>query len=248
MQIEVTTCSFKGGRACNEDSVNYIINNDVCVVMVADGLGGHGSGHVASAAVTDYIIQTFINNPILDPMYIYQLFEEANVKVLNIQTFKKKMKSTGAALFLINNTAVWGHIGDTRVYHFKDRKLINQTLDHSVSQMAVFAREIKQEQIRGHEDRNKILKAFGGFNVLKPEISPFMVMDNGFHAFLLCTDGFWEYVWEDEMESDLCISSTPDDWLNSMLKRLEQRAPEDNDNYTAAAIFLRINNSSGEEE
>ena len=57
-------------------------------------------------------------------------------------------------------------------------------------------------------------------------------------AFLLCTDGFWEYVLETEMETDLATSHSPDQWLEQMVRRLLACAPSNHDNYTATGIYV----------
>ena len=128
------------------------------------------------------------------------------------------------------------HIGDSRLYHFRDGKLLKQTTDHSVSQMAVFMGEITTHEIRFHEDRNKVLRALGS-NSAKAEISEETELEEGRDAFLLCTDGFWEYVYEQEMEQALSQADSPKDWIRRMQKILQTRVPADNDNFTAAAVI-----------
>ena len=146
------------------------------------------------------------------------------------------MKTTLVFLTLENEKARWMHVGDSRLYHFKDGKLISQTTDHSVSQMAVMMGEITTHQIRFHEDRNRVLRSLGGENA-KPELSSVTDISEGNHAFLLCSDGFWEYVYESEMEQTLCQAKDPDDWIASMEQILQGRITGNNDNYTAAAAF-----------
>ena len=67
-----------------------------------------------------------------------------------------------------------------------------------------------------------------------------MQLELGSHAFLLCSDGFWEYVLEEEMEEDLRISSNEEEWIVRMHARLCKRIPSDNDNNTAAAVWCKI--------
>ena len=240
MLIELASCTHRGGRDYNEDSVRCLECDDVCVVAVTDGLGGHGSGHIASSIAAEYLTNTFFADPKLDPEYIKHLFDEANTKVLDEQTDEQKMKTTGVALFIKDNTAVWGHVGDSRLYHFLDGQLADQTLDHSISQMAVFSGEITADEIRTHEDRNKVYRALGGKDRVKTDISTPQSLKSGSHVFLLCTDGLWEYVLETEMEQDLAENDTPQGWLQAMEKRISERVPEDNDNYTAAAVFVTV--------
>jgi len=239
MQVTIASCSEQGGRDYNEDSVRSLEENGLYAVVIADGLGGHGGGELASSKAADTIIELFKDDPQTDTENIRGFFSRANDEVLKLQTQTAKMKSTGVALFIKNNTVVWGHAGDSRLYHFKDGSLITQTLDHSVSQMAVFTGEITKDEIRHHEDRNRVLKAFGGNEEISAEVSKPLTLEPGFHAFLLCTDGYWEYVFETEMEVDLSKSETPDDWINIMSQRLNARAPGNNDNYSAAAVFIQ---------
>ena len=62
----------------------------------------------------------------------------------------------------------------------------------------------------------------------------------GQHAFLLCSDGFWEYVYEEEMERELKLSASPKEWLERMKQLLDGRTDKGNDNNTAAAIWLSV--------
>ena len=155
-----------------------------------------------------------------------------------MQTPEVEMKTTLVVLLLNHGRAMWAHIGDSRLYHFSGGKLIEQTFDHSVSQMAVLRGEIKQEDIRGHVDRSRLLRAIGREDTIKIDISEIIDLGDGEHAFLLCTDGFWEYVTEQEMEKDLKRSSSPREWLDRMVKRLNKRTKnKNNDNNTAVAVM-----------
>ena len=146
------------------------------------------------------------------------------------------MKTTLVFLYIEDGCARWMHIGDSRLYHFSGGHLQSQTMDHSVSQMAVLMGEITPQEIRFHEDRNRVLRALGGDNA-KPDVSAPVILTGGNDAFLLCTDGFWEYVYEEEMEKTLQNAKTPQEWLKSMETILRTRTPADSDNFTAAAVF-----------
>ncbi len=237
MKYMTAECSMKGGRSYNEDSVRWAKQDSMLTVAVADGLGGHGGGEIASSLAAESITNLFTANPEISTSNIQQIFEAANLKVLAAHTPTCQMKSTAVALFIKNNIALWAHVGDSRLYHFINGRLVFQTSDHSVSQMAVLSGEIKPSQIRFHEDRNKVLRVLGNAESIKTEISPAQKLEVGFHAFLLCTDGFWEYVLEEEMEIDLSKANTPNEWLSFMIQRLSKRVHGKNDNFTAAAVF-----------
>lgn len=242
MRFETSTITNRGGRDNNEDSLRYYYQSgpEGCWV-VADGLGGHAAGEVASAIATEAIVERFCRNPLLSADNIRECFREALNRILSRQETEprlKSMRTTAVALFTDGESLMWAHTGDSRLYYFRSGKLLFQTKDHSVSQACANAGEITQDQIRFHEDRGRLLKVLGTDENLKVELSAPLHPERG-DAFLLCTDGFWEYVLESEMETDLGNADSPRDWLNRMVQRLLCRAGEDNDNYSAAAVFIR---------
>lgn len=226
--------SDKGTRDENEDSVLLTEEKNRIAAVVADGLGGQGGGRQASQIAVNRLC-SFL--PAEDyGKELHERFNAANTEILEGQKPGMKMMSTAVALFIEGDSAVWAHIGDSRLYHFIDGRLVFQTFDHSVSQMAVFRNAITQEQIRFHEDRNRVLRALGGDDDAREETGSGK-LGAGFHAFLLCTDGFWEYVLETEMEQALSESATPEEWIVKMCNLLQQKNSPEHDNFTAAAVF-----------
>lgn len=226
----------RGGRAENEDTVRIrTLPAGICAV-VADGLGGHGGGQTASRTAAESFLSDYEAENLQGAENLYHAFEHAGQKVRDRQTKRCVMKTTAVVLTIAGGRAAWGHVGDSRLYHFADGRLTHQTMDHSVSQMAVLMGDITPDQIRFHEDRNRVLRALGSEN-WKPDIVTDICVEEGAHAFLLCTDGFWEYVYEEEMEKTLAAAKTPQEWLAAMERLLLERVKEGNDNYTAAAVF-----------
>ncbi len=224
-----------GGRDYNEDSVHVSDDGSNLVAVVADGLGGHGGGAIASKTACEFLGVYPAHDISKDE--IFKHFNKANAEILNRQTSKCKMKST--AVMLVCNTTVTAvaHIGDSRCYTFHDGKIASCTVDHSVSQLAVASGEISTHQIRFHEDKNKLFRALGTGEKIKPEIVVHEKPANPGDAFLLCSDGFWEYVYEEETEKTLALSASPDEWINRMCEILSSRAPEGNDNISVVAVF-----------
>lgn len=239
MNIRIAQYSSRGGRSYNEDSVRSFQHADAAAVVVADGLGGHGGGDIASKIAADTMIQLFASEPIATAEKLRAMFEEANSRILKEQDSFRKMRSTCVTLLLNGKSAAWAHVGDSRLYHFSDGNLAFQTADHSVSFLAYRSGEIPYAGIRFHEDRNKVLRALGNDENIRAEIAG-IELKKGFYAFLLCTDGLWEYVLETEMQIDLAKSETPEDWISYLIARLSQRVNGKNDNYSAAAVFLTI--------
>ena len=149
------------------------------------------------------------------------------------------MRTTLVMLVSDYRYARCAHIGYSRLYYFRGGRIDFQTRDHSVPQAMVNAGECRPEEIRFHEDRNRLLRVMG-MEWEKPRYeirAEQFVLKRG-DVFLLCTDGFWEYITEDEMEGYLAEAYGPEEWLKKMEERMLSYAPGNMDNYTASAVFF----------
>lgn len=231
-----------GSREVNEDSVYADGADKRWVFVVADGLGGHGKGDVASSLAANAFKETFSNHTESLSTLLPKAFLNAQATILAEQTRTGspfQMKTTVCALVIDDGKLMWGHIGDTRLYAFSRNKVKARTLDHSVPQMLVLAHDIKEKDIRNHPDRNKLLRVLGvSGETPKFEVSEIQSTSK-YQAFLLCSDGFWELILEKEMCVFLKRSSSVEEWLKMMQDTVEQRgAGIDMDNYSAIAIWL----------
>lgn len=241
--IQVCRYTNRGGREYNEDNSAFFRVNHISCAVIADGLGGYGGGSVASEKATDVIAENFHKNTekeISRQLYD-EWFEKANAEVLARQTPECRMRTTLGVLSIMENIgkASWAHVGDSRIYHFIDGEMDFCTFDHSVSRMAVLAGEIGMDEVRFHSDRNKLLKTIGQEPAARPEYGECILDKSGSHAFLLCTDGFWEYVTEAEMEDTLRGADTSKEWLHGMVNFLKRKTDGKNDNNTAVAVWVR---------
>lgn len=225
-----------GGREQNEDSYGIWQKNGMVCAVAADGLGGHGGGAEASAMAVETVKEEFNNITALAEVQMQEWFDLINRKILEERKRCGCGKTTLVILCMDDTNAVWAHAGDSRLYHFKNGKIETITVDHSVTQMAVLSGEITREEMRQHEDRNKLLRAIGRTEEIKAETAAADI-EQGEHCFLLCTDGFWEYVYETEMEELLAKAATPGEWLRGMYALLEKRVSGEHDNNTALAIW-----------
>ena len=233
--------SEKGGRRVNEDSVGTVkIDPQNWLFMAADGLGGHGGGEVASAMVLAAAEEEYRAGFQRDEC-LARCFEEGQRRLLDLQHREGRsndFKSTLTLLQVRNGWYRFAHIGDTRLYLFKDQKLIRRTLDHSLAHKMAEEGKIPEEQIRHHNARNRLMRVMGSEwkTGRQYEISEWM-QDSGDLAFLLCTDGFWEYIDEEQMQQDLIESQGCGDWLGTMIRTVCENAPEHADNYSAVAVI-----------
>lgn len=240
--MEIYQYSDQGGRSQNEDFCDVFCKNTECLIVLADGLGGHGGGRLASEIAVHAFGDLWKDNigrPITKEM-LFERTRDANQKILEKQTAQVKMMATIVALYLDtkDKKAMWIHLGDSRLYHFVNGKIVFCTFDHSVSRLAVLTGEIGFDEIRSHPDRNRLLKAVGTEELSLPEYGDAVLADGSREVFLLCSDGFWEYVTEAEMEQTLVEATDPEAWLAAMRGILQKRVRGNNDNNTAVAVFI----------
>jgi PPM family protein phosphatase len=237
----------KQQRHRNEDYCDFQWQHGCGCWVVADGLGGHHGGEVASQLAVERILESFRKQPKISAEAMGRYLAEAQEALLQRQREEPglaQMRTTAVVLVADAATAMWGHIGDSRLYHFRQGRIISQTKDHSVSQALANSGEITLEEIRFHEDRNRLLRALGQEGDCRPTIlTTRQTLARG-EAFLLCTDGFWELVLESEMETDLDQSVNPQEWLAKMQVRITARAENEagkkHDNYSALAVMQGI--------
>lgn len=234
MTMDVSFYTSKGGRKNNEDFVSVEKKKGTLIAIVADGLGGHDSGEIASKLAVKTVISE-LKNKTLSAEELEKAIVEANTAVIN-KDKNNDMKTTLAVLWTKNDEALFANVGDTRIYLFRDNKIIFQSIDHSVSQMSVMAGEITAEQIRGHKDRNKLVRVLGYKDSVKPYIKSVKLMPRD--GILICSDGFWENIIEDEMCRLYSASKNSKAWLSGMKASAEAFMRNDNDNNSAVAIII----------
>ncbi|WP_298595500.1 PP2C family protein-serine/threonine phosphatase [Zoogloea sp.] len=243
--LDVHTCyvSEQGGRSRNEDACGYWTSEDACCWVVSDGAGGHGSGDVASRLVVSTVLRRFAAHPVVAPDAAVALLQAANEMVVTEKTngdTADDMHATAVALLIDprRGLAVWGHVGDSRIYLFRRGHLAYQTRDHSLVQNMIDAGFGSVSMIRTHPKRSLLTSAIGAKESIALSVSAEPLVLQPGDVFLMCTDGWWEYVEEPEMERLLDEATTPEAWLTRMGELIRQRAPAENDNYTAVCVKL----------
>lgn len=240
MNVSTYMYTNQGGREHNEDYICFDYSGEFGVWVLADGLGGHNSGEVASRLAATLITNEMKVICDLSDNKILHVIDKANRLLVTEQSNPeyKGMRTTIASAFVKDGQFQYINVGDSRVYYFKNGCLYRQSKDHSVSQVAVGLGEISQADIRFHDDRNKLLKVLGDTEDLGIQKLEAAIPIEPGDAFLLCSDGFWEYVFETEMEIDLVKSETSEQWMEFMIKRLLLRVSGNNDNFSAICCFI----------
>jgi len=238
--FDTATVSSAGGRPENQDAVGYRTCDAATCWALADGLGGHLGGQVASRTAVDAVLASFEKHPSA-PLHTH--LDSANRAVLHGQKTHSElahMRTTIAALVASSEAALWAHSGDSRIYWLRGGAIQTRTLDHSVPQRLVEAGEITEDRLRFHEDRARLLHCLGSREELTAPEGGIEGEPQSGDAFLLASDGFWEYVLESEMEEDARASQNSQAWIDALEARLKLRAQADYDNYSAIAVRVAL--------
>ena len=244
MKLEVSVLSNPGGRERNEDACGFWTGGGGCFAVVSDGAGGHGGGDVASKLAVRIVLTAFRESPECSGAAIAAALKAAHHAIVTQQPTRPElaaMRATATVLAIdsVHNYAVWGHVGDTRLYCFRDGAIVAQTKDHSVVQRMVDAGYLAQAAIRKSTERSKLFAALGHDEAFEATIEPVAFPIRAGDVFLLCTDGFWEYVDEATMTAALANERTAAGWLQEMVDDVVRRGGREQDNFSALAVFCR---------
>ncbi|MFZ6646332.1 PP2C family protein-serine/threonine phosphatase [Undibacterium sp. TJN25] len=246
LQLRSAQICDAGGRTSNQDALLSARQGDLACYVVADGAGGHAGGEVACKLATEGLIAAFAAEPEFSGQALRYYADRANIEIGNAQLeqpARHEMSSTVAALLIDTRrgAALWAHLGDTRIYLFRQKKIVFASKDHSLVQQFVDAGYSTGEQIRTHPQRNILYAALGAADDTPVEVTEYGMPLQAGDVFLLCTDGLWEWVLENEMEAELARATSPEDWLEGMQTLAGRRFAQSGairDNTTAFAVWI----------
>ncbi len=253
--MNVASISKKGGRQCNQDYTDYAVSNDTICIAVADGLGAyHGSefaGETAVRAVMKYFRKAVSHgDEIFSGAFMNKLFKFAHVAIQKVKSESPELRqccTTLSVAIVHDDKLICAHTGDTRIYFFRDGKIEFFSKDHSLARLAADRGEITYDNIRTHKDQNKLTRVIGSDYFVQPDFKIYNGMAEN-DALLICTDGFWEFVFESDMENIISDDTDAKTMLTNMEEILLTRAPETNDNYTASLVLFHGDDSFNDVE
>jgi len=249
IEIEFTEKTDPGGREENQDFCDHWHTDGklkkYCFAL-ADGLGGHYGGKVAAETavksilehaekITEDNIENELGNALLKAHYMIQQKGESD-------RLLEDMKTTCVCLIILGKKVYWSTIGDSRIYIFRKGKILQKSKDDSVVQVLLDMKEITEEDIQKHPDRNRVLKTLGMDEDFKPKIF-FEQLERGDHI-LLCTDGLWEYFLNKELETffvqnhNIPIEEKINELFHEAIKRAK-KTDKKHDNLTAQLIMVK---------
>ncbi len=241
MKNYIYQLSRQGGRRYNEDAVAYTYSPGALLMVVADGMGGHQRGEVASQTAVRVIRDLFQEwaQPVLPDVEnfllsgIYAAHEAIN-RYAAEQGMADPPHTTCVVCVVQKGYAWWAHVGDSRLYRFDRSGPRFHTRDHSVAQQLVDSGQVTEAQARLLPERNMLYQSVGGIDLPEVELSPPARLEEG-GVLLLCSDGFWSDLGAREMHAELQARPLKQA-LNRLMDLAEARAGEDGDNLSALAF------------
>ena len=189
-----------GGRKEQQDNACVFTDGKIFLAAVADGLGGHRGGALASATVAEKVKEKFSKEPfpVKSPaIWLEKLCSQIHSAMVHKGVRQGSEPMTTIVFLLIQkNQAYWFHVGDSRLYFFSKTKKSIRTQDHSQVQHLVNIGLVKEEDMGHHPEQNLLLRCLGGNNFQADFASEDFCKGT---AILLCTDGFWEVFNKQEM-------------------------------------------------
>ncbi len=241
MKFSIYQGNRQGARPYNQDRLAYSYSKDSLLLIIADGMGGHQHGELAAEMAIKILTEAFQRfavpflvspNKFLND-HILQIHNTIDSYAM-VNDMEDSPRTTIVAAVLQHGELYCAHVGDSRMYHFRDGKLLHRTEDHSVIQMLYRKGMIKFEELENHPEKNKIYNCLGGEKMPTIEIMPSHELLDG-DTVLLCTDGLWSAMNDAEVNQFLhekALSET----IPKMLTIAEARMGDLCDNVSAVGV------------
>jgi len=221
-------------RKLNEDCYYYNDSTHFPYGIVADGMGGHAAGEIASTMLID-IVKNHLYNKLDNTMDYVEAGEQARRAIINasgiIYNYSKKhykvmgMGTTATMAMIYQEKLITAHVGDSRVYLIKDGKIEQITKDHSYVHELVMRGEITPEEAKHHPKKNFITRAVGAEDFIKVDVS-IRSYEGG--TVLICSDGLTNFVEDYEIKEYIQNSTDMQKTIEALVELANERGGKDN--------------------
>jgi PPM family protein phosphatase len=243
LNIDIAARTEAGARSHNEDDLRFGANGALWHAVLADGAGGHQGGAIASDLVVRLIALRLQSALAMSAQTLGEALHDAHAALSERQPGRRareRMHATVVALWVDadHEQAVWSHVGDSRLYMLRRGRVCHVTRDDSVVQQLIDAGYVTPQEARDHPRKNQLISAMGVAEMIQPHTvgEPQPLLDGD--AFLLATDGWWDALERELIESTFAVARTADDWLALMEAQVRQAAHPNQDNFSAVAVWV----------
>lgn len=222
-------------REHNEDY--YIIDEKLGLFIVADGLGGHKGGEVASRLATDTILKFFQEKPQKEleeatiNNKIDQAIQKAHQAILTLSPQDDSLKGMGTtvvlAFFRPPDSFSIANVGDSRAYLFRNQKMELLTQDHSAVALLIQQGKITPVEARTHPSRNIVTQAIGIVGLAMGCYQRKLNLKDG-DIIILCSDGLWDMLADESIEEIVLKERRPKELCSNLIEATKQAGGKDN--------------------
>ncbi|KQL35472.1 Stp1/IreP family PP2C-type Ser/Thr phosphatase [Psychrobacillus sp. FJAT-21963] len=230
-------------RTVNEDRADVFVRSDGRILaVVADGMGGHNAGDVASEiAISEFKRYFAAYNPSIVKAkdwltYTFQSINQAIVKHSTVNKGCEGMGTTLIAGLFEQNKGIIAHVGDSRVYELLPNGIGRITRDHSYVNVLIDSGEISEEQAKTHPKKNVLMKAVGTEQTIQPDFHEVEFQPNSY--LLFCTDGLSNKLSEPFIHSILYSNTSLAEKGAELVEEANRAGGEDN-----ISLIILSNNS-----
>ncbi|MDI1360582.1 protein phosphatase 2C domain-containing protein [Methylotenera sp.] len=250
MKFTIFQNSRQGPRQYNQDRLAYSYSKDALLLVVADGMGGHRHGEIAAQLAVTTMTDAFqrlavpmLSSPakfLIDHMQqIHDMIDQLTQERELIEA----PRTTIVAAVVQRGVLYCAHVGDSRLYHFRDGHLLYRTEDHSIVQSLYSKGIINKDDMSTHPYRHKVYSCLGGDVPPKIDLSDRQELAEG-DTILLCTDGVWGAV-TDEQIKRILNSPSITDGVTTLLDVAENTSQDQGDNMSAIGLQWGDKQSNG---
>lgn len=241
MKFTIYQNSRQGPRPYNQDRLAYSYSKDALLLVIADGMGGYRHGEVAAQLAVTTMTEAFqrlavpaLSSPakflIEHIQQIHDMIEQVTLE----REMLESPRTTIVAAVVQRGVLYCAHVGDSRLYHFRDGHLLYRTEDHSIVQSLYNKGMIEKGDMSTHPYRHKVYSCLGGDVPPKIELSDRQDLAEG-DTILLCTDGVWGAVADDQIKHYMDGPHIADN-VTALLNQADMVSQEQGDNMSAIGL------------
>ncbi|MDZ4141480.1 MAG: protein phosphatase 2C domain-containing protein [Methylotenera sp.] len=241
MKFTIYQNSRQGPRQYNQDRLAYSYSKDALLLVVADGMGGHRHGEVAAQLAVNAMTEAFqrlavpaLSSPAKFLIDHIQQIHDMIDQLTQDREMLESPRTTIVAAIVQRGVLYCAHVGDSRLYHFRDGHLLYRTEDHSIVQSLYNKGMIEKGDMSSHPYRHKVYSCLGGDTPPKIDLSDRQELAEG-DTILLCTDGVWDPLTDEQIKLVLSGESITNN-ITNLLDQAELASQEQGDNMSAIGL------------
>jgi serine/threonine protein phosphatase PrpC len=242
MRYQLASLSLPGARPTNEDRVAVAERDNAVLMVLADGLGGHAGGALAAETLTQTLVRAFqtVRAPLIErpSAFLALSILQAHRLIVNLGRRAHpplEPRTTCVACLVQNGYAYWAHVGDSRLYHLRDGRVLYRTFDHTTIEQLRRDGLLSEAEMNEHPQKSRLLKCVGGPKPPTIALGEETLLKQD-DILLLVSDGVWEAFTPEELAAQMDRPGPLEEHVEELLAAAERRMRTQCDNVSAVAL------------